>query len=76
MADKTRSWVGETRKRKTDGLLQVGWIIGISAILLVLYLTEPKPNIDKDWFDYYFESFAVISLITYLPQNVDSQAPP
>jgi hypothetical protein len=42
----------------------------------VLYITEPKPNIDKDWFDYYFESFAVISLITSLPQNVDSQAPP
>jgi hypothetical protein len=39
------------------------WFIGISAILLVLYLTEPKPNIDKEWFDYYFEAIAVILLI-------------
>jgi len=23
------------------------WFIGISAILLVLFLTEPKPNIDR-----------------------------
>ncbi|HXV45574.1 MAG TPA: hypothetical protein VD736_02765 [Nitrososphaera sp.] len=43
------------------------WFIGISAILLVLYLTEPKPNIDKEWFDYYFEAFAVILLIISLP---------
>jgi hypothetical protein len=42
------------------------WFIGISAILLVLYLTEPKPNIDKEWFDYYFEAIAVISLIVSL----------
>lgn len=42
------------------------WFIGISAILLVLYLTEPKPNIDKQWFDYYFEASAVISLIVSL----------
>jgi hypothetical protein len=42
------------------------WFIGISAILLVLYLTEPKPNADKDWFDYYFEAIAVILLIVSL----------
>ena len=42
------------------------WFIGISAILLVLYLTVPKPNIDKEWFDYYFEAFAVILLIISL----------
>lgn len=42
------------------------WFIGISAILLVLYLTEPKPNIEKKWFDYYFEASAVISLIISL----------
>ena len=42
------------------------WLIGISAILLVLYLTEPKPNIDKEWFDYYFEAIAVILLILSL----------
>jgi hypothetical protein len=42
------------------------WFIGISAILLVLYLTEPKPNIDKEWFDYYFEALAVILLIVSL----------
>ena len=42
------------------------WFIGISAILLVLYLTEPKPNIDKVWFDYYFEAIAVILLIVSL----------
>jgi hypothetical protein len=42
------------------------WFIGISAILLVLYLTEPKPNIDKMWFDYYFEAIAVILLIVSL----------
>jgi len=42
------------------------WFIGISAILLVLYLTEPKPNIDKVWFDYYFEAIAVILLIISL----------
>lgn len=42
------------------------WFIGISAILLVLYLTEPKPNIDKEWYDYYFEASAVISLIISL----------
>jgi hypothetical protein len=42
------------------------WFIGISAILLVLYLTEPKPNIDKEWFDYYFEAFAIILLIVSL----------
>ena len=42
------------------------WLIGISAILLVLYLTEPKPNIDKAWFDYYFEAIAVILLILSL----------
>ena len=41
------------------------WFIGISAILLVLYLTEPKPNIDKEWFDY-FEAIAVILLIVSL----------
>ena len=39
------------------------WFIGISAILLVLYLTEPKSNADKEWFDYYFEAIAVILLI-------------
>ena len=37
------------------------WFIGISAILLVLYLTVPKPNIDKEWFDYYFEAIAVLA---------------
>lgn len=42
------------------------WFIGISAVLLVLYLTEPKPDAEKEWFDYYFEAFAVILLITSL----------
>lgn len=42
------------------------WFIGISAILLVLYLTVPKPNADKEWFDYYFEAFAVILLVVSL----------
>ena len=42
------------------------WFIGISAILLVLYLTEPKPNIEKEWFDCYFEAIAVILLIVSL----------
>lgn len=42
------------------------WFIGISAILLVLYLTEPKPDVDKEWFDYYFEAIAVILLIVSL----------
>lgn len=42
------------------------WFIGISAILLVLYLTEPKPNAEKEWFDYYFEAIAVILLIVSL----------
>src|SRR5688572_15707748 len=42
------------------------WLIGISAILLVLYLTVPKPNIDKEWFDYYFEALAIILLIVSL----------
>jgi hypothetical protein len=34
--------------------------------LLVLYLTEPKPNSDKEWFDYYFEAIAVILLLVSL----------
>ena len=42
------------------------WFIGISAILLVLYLTVPKPNAEKEWFDYYFEAFAVVLLIVSL----------
>jgi hypothetical protein len=42
------------------------WFIGISAILLVLYLTEPKPDAEKEWFDYYFEALAVILLIVSL----------
>lgn len=42
------------------------WFIGISAILLVLYLTEPKPDVDKEWFDYYFEAIAVILLVVSL----------
>ena len=42
------------------------WFIGISAVLLVLYLTEPKPDAEKEWFDYYFEAFAAILLITSL----------
>jgi hypothetical protein len=42
------------------------WFIGISAILLVLYLTESKPNVDKEWFDYYFEAIAVILLVVSL----------
>lgn len=42
------------------------WFIGISAILLVLYLTEPKPDVDKEWFDYYFEAIAVVLLIVSL----------
>jgi hypothetical protein len=42
------------------------WLIGISAVLLVLYLTVPKPNIDKEWFDYYFEAAVVILLIVAL----------
>ena len=42
------------------------WFIGISAILLVLYLTEPKPNTEKEWYDYYFEAIAVILLIVSL----------
>ena len=42
------------------------WLIGISAILLVLYLTEPKPDVEKEWFDYYFEAIAVILLIVSL----------
>ena len=42
------------------------WFIGISAILLVLYLTEPKPDAEKEWFDYYFEAIAVILLIVSL----------
>jgi len=39
------------------------WFIGISAILLVLYLTVPKPDSDKAWYDYYFEALAVVFLI-------------
>ena len=31
-----------------------------------MYLTEPKPNIDKEWFDYYFEAAVVILLIVSL----------
>ena len=42
------------------------WFIGISAVLLVLYLTEPKPDAEKEWFDYYFEAIAVILLIVSL----------
>lgn len=42
------------------------WFIGISAILLVLYLTEPMPDAEKEWFDYYFEAIAVILLIVSL----------
>ena len=42
------------------------WFIGISAILLVLYLTVPKPDSEKEWYDYYFEAFAVILLILSL----------
>jgi hypothetical protein len=42
------------------------WFIGISAILLVLYLTVPKPNAEKAWFDYYFEAIAIILLIVSL----------
>ena len=42
------------------------WFIGISAVLLVLYLTEPKPNAEKEWFDYYFEAIAVVMLIISL----------
>ena len=42
------------------------WFIAICAILLALYLNEPKPNSDKAWFDYYFEAFAVIFLIVSL----------
>jgi hypothetical protein len=50
------------------------WFIGISAILLVLYLTEPKPNSEKEWLDYYFEAFAVILLIISLLFNLLSAA--
>jgi uncharacterized membrane protein YesL len=39
------------------------WFIGISAILLVLYLTVPKPDSEKQWYDYYFEALAVVLLI-------------
>jgi cell division protein FtsW (lipid II flippase) len=42
------------------------WFIGLSAILLVLYLTESKPDAEKEWFDYYFEAIAVIFLIVSL----------
>lgn len=42
------------------------WFIGISAILLVLYLTEPKPDAEKEWFDYYFEATVVVLLIASL----------
>lgn len=42
------------------------WLIGISAILLVLYLTVPKPSLEKEWYDYYFEAIAVILLIVSL----------
>ncbi|WP_415281713.1 hypothetical protein [Candidatus Nitrososphaera sp. FF02] len=50
-------------QRQTD---ITSWFIAISAVLLVLYLTEPKPNIDKEWFDYYFEAAVVILLIVSL----------
>lgn len=46
--------------------ITTSWFIGITAILLILYLTEPKPNIEKEWFDYYFEGTAVILLIISL----------
>jgi hypothetical protein len=42
------------------------WFIAISAVLLVLYLTEPKPNLEKEWFDHYFEAITVILLIVSL----------
>lgn len=42
------------------------WFIAISAVLLVLYLTEPKPDSEKQWYDYYFEAIAVILLIVSL----------
>ena len=42
------------------------WFIAISALLLVLYLTVPMPNADKEWFDYYFEASAIILLIVSL----------
>src|SRR5262245_37364330 len=42
------------------------WCIAISAVLLVLYLTDHKPDIDKQWFDYYFEAIVVILLIVSL----------
>jgi hypothetical protein len=50
-------------QRQTD---ITSWFIAISAVLLVLYLTEPKPDIDKEWFDYYFEAAVVILLIISL----------
>lgn len=50
-------------QRQTD---ITSWFIAISAVLLVLYLTEPKPNSDKEWFDYYFEAAIVILLIVSL----------
>lgn len=46
--------------------IMTSWFIGISAILLVLYLTVPKADSEKEWFDYYFEAFAVILLIVSL----------
>ena len=56
-------WLESRNERQT---IITSWFIGISAILLVLYLTEPKQNIDKEWFDYYFEASAVIFLIVSL----------
>ena len=52
-------WKGANERQTTI----ISWFIGISAILLVLYLTAPKPNADKRWFDYLFQAFAVILLI-------------
>jgi len=46
--------------------ITTSWFIGITAILLILYLTEPKPNTEKEWFDYYFEGIVVILLIISL----------
>ena len=56
-------WLESRNERQT---IITSWFIGISAILLALYLTEPKPNIDKEWFDYYFKAIPVILLIVSL----------
>lgn len=62
----TRYWADGKPQTRDRPLLQVGLSVSALYTARIISNSTPKPNADKEWFDYYFEAIAIILLIVSL----------